>query len=422
MKVVKDPVHGDVFLSYSDCRLIDTWEVQKLRRITQLGTVQWVYPGGTHTRFEHSIGTLSLALKIARNVLFERDELEELRSIRNELSAAAIFHDSGHLPFSHCLEEAGLVSDHKERSAKIAERVIESVPGNIGLSGKEVSRIILGERNEYLSDIISGTLDADRLDYLQRDQLHTGVAYGGIDLRLLTLFRRRLNRLVIDERGVVPAETVLHARFVLRSVMYDHKTTRCVQSMITRALEYACGRDDVNKGREMSLNEIEAWDDAQLLSKLEEYDYSKELISRIRSRSLYRLAGIALEDFLERPGGHIGDAQEMTLERRRTYENAIAGKLGLDPYEIIIDKGNRDRYAVQEAKIPVYRGEEELGPLENVSVIARNMNAQHKHLWGIRLYVSGRCLDEAREEFKRVSKIELQKPHKLRLHYNPFMM
>lgn len=145
MKVVKDPVHGDVFLSHSDCRLIDTPEIQRLRRITQLGTVQWVYPGGTHTRFEHSIGTLSLALKVARNVLFERDELEELRSIRNELSAAAIFHDSGHLPFSHCLEEAGLVSDHKERGAKIAECVIESLPRSIELSGKEVSRIILGQ-------------------------------------------------------------------------------------------------------------------------------------------------------------------------------------------------------------------------------------------------------------------------------------
>lgn len=205
--------------------------------------------------------------------------------------------------------------------------------------------------------------------------------------------------------------------------MYDHKITRCVQSMITRALEYACGRDDINKGRKMSLDEIGAWGDDELLLKLEPTnDYSKELVRRIRSHSLFRLAGIALRDSLERPGGHIRDAEEMTLERRRDYENAIAKKLGLDPYEVIIDKGNQDRYAVQEAKIPVYSGEEELGPLEKVSSIAKDMNAQHRHLWGIRLYVSGRCLEEAREEFKRISKIELEKPHKLGLHYNPFAM
>lgn len=431
MKVVKDPMHGDIYLSYTDCRLVDTPEIQRLRRVSQLGVVQWIYPGATHTRFEHSLGTLYLALKIARNVLFENNEIEELEAKRNELSAAAIFHDSGHLPFSHCLEETGFVSecgetglllDHKTRSANIAEQVIDSHQ-DIGLSGKEVSRIVLGTRHDYLSDIISGTLDADRLDYLQRDQLHTGVTYGGIDLRIVSMFRRRGNRLVIDERGVVPAETLLHQRFVLRAVMYDHKITRLVQAMIARAFEYANGRDDINKGKTMEVDdkEISKWDDARFLEELAKYTYSRELVEQIRNRSFLKLAGEALTDSFDKPGGHKKIADEMTPEKRRDWENRIAQELRVKPYEIIIDKGNMDRYVAQEAKIPVYRGEENLGLLETFSPYARNINSQHLRLWGIRLYSPENKMDEARKEFKKVSGgIELQKPTRLRITYSPF--
>lgn len=425
MKILRDPVHGDIYLSYSDCKLIDTPEIQRLRMVSQLGTVRWVYPGATHSRFEHSIGTTYLALKIARNVLFERNEVDELKDIRNELSAAAIFHDSGHLPFSHCLEETGFDLDHKKRSADIAACVIDSTKKDINLSGKEVSRIILGKRKDYLSDIISGTLDADRLDYLLRDQLHTGAAYGGIDLRILSLFRRRKNRLVIDERGVVPAETVLYSRYVLRSIMYDHKITRLIQAMIAKAFEYATGRDDVNKASKMSNNigKIAKLGDGRLLSKFEKYKYSRELVRQIRTRSLLKLAGIALRDFLQRSGGQIGITEEMTRNKRWEWENMIAENLkreGVKPYEIIIDKGKKDRYVIQEAKIPVYHGEEELGSLEDVSGIAKDINAQHVKLWGIRLYAPEKLLEKARKEFTKVSGIELQKPSKLRIPYSPF--
>lgn len=425
MKIIKDPVHGDIYLSYTDCKLIDTPEIQRLRWVSQLGTVRWVYPGATHTRFEHSIGTTYLALKIVRNVLFERNEIKTLKGIRNEISAAAIFHDCGHLPFSHCLEETGFDLDHKERSAKIATRVIESMKRDVDLSGKEVSQIILGKREDYLSDIISGTLDADRLDYLLRDQLHTGATYGGIDLRLLSLLRRRRYRLVIDKRGVVPAETVLHSRFVLRSIMYDHKITRLVQAMIAKAFEYATGRDDINKRNKMSDNveEIAKLTDGELLSELEKYKYSEELVKNIRSRSLLKLAGIALKDFLRRHKEQNEKAKLMTRDQRWEWENLIVENLkqeGVKPYEIIIDKGRIDRYEIQEAKIPVYYGEEEVGPLGKVSEIAKDINAQHEKLWGIRLYAPEKVLEKARKEFVRVSEIGLEKPLKLRIPYSQF--
>lgn len=433
MKILKDALHGDIFLSYTDCKLIDTPEIQRLRRISQLGTVQWVYPGAVHTRFEHSVGTAFLALKIARNVLYERGEIDDLSSnpsMRNELSAAAIFHDSGHLPFSHCLEEATQLKmpDHKERSAKIAERVIKREADSdpcLQLSGKDVSQIILGKRRDYISDIIAGTLDADRLDYLLRDQLHTGVAYGGIDLRAISLFRKRLNRLVIDERGIVPAETVLHSRYVLRAIMYDHKITRLVQAMILRAFEYATGRDNINKKDGILLEEIAAWGDYQFLLELEKYKYSAELVRRVRTRSLPKLAGIALTVCLKNQGRQ-GEIEKVTTEKRWEWENEIVEKLNgggtkVKPYELLIDIGQKDRYAIKEAMIPVYRNEERLGILEKVSGIARDITAQYLNLWGLRLYAPEKVKEQARKAFKAVTDgIELEKPSRIRIPYSPF--
>ena len=430
MKILKDTVHGDVYLSYSDCKLIDTPEIQRLRRVSQLGTVQWAYPGAVHTRFEHSIGTAYLALRIARNVLFERDEIKLLKSIRNKLSAATIFHDSGHLPFSHCLEEAtqGRIVDHKERSAKIAERVIDNISDsdpNISLSGEEIANIIREDREDYLSDIISGTLDADRLDYLLRDQLHTGVTYGGIDLRIVSLFRKRLNRLVIDERGITPAETVLHSRYVLRAIMYDHKTTRLVQTMILRAFEYATGRDDINKKKTMSTKEISEWDDHRFLSELRRYTYSDDLVDMIRTRSLPKLAGIALTNYLKNQGRQ-GEVERVTPDKRWSWENKIVENLNkngksVEPYEILIDIGQKDRYAIKEAMVPVYSGEERQGELEKVSGIAADISSQYLKLWGLRLYAPEKVKERARKEFSEVTEgIRLEKPSRVRIPYSEF--
>lgn len=429
MKLVKDAVHGDIFLSYSDCRLIDTPEIQRLRRVSQLGTVQWAYPGAVHTRFAHSLGTSFLSLKILRNVLLERGEIVKLKAERNELSAAAIFHDSGHLPFSHCLEEATHIKldDHARRSAEIAKRVIDREAAsdhNISLSGEEISRIILGEREDYISDIIAGTLDADRLDYLLRDQLHTGVAYGGIDLRAVSLFRKRLNRLVIDERGIVPAETVLHSRYVLRAIMYDHKITRLIQAMILRAFEYATGRDDINKESTMSYEKIMDWGDHKFLLKLKKYKYSDQIVKRIFTRSLPKLAGLGLTKCLKNQGRQ-GEIERVTTKKRWNWENKIVANLNkrgakVKPYEILIDIGQKDRYAIKEAQIPVYRGEENRGTLEKVSDIARNITAQYLNLWGLRLYAPEKVLEQARKEFAVVTDgIALKKPSKVRIPYSP---
>ncbi len=211
MKIIRDTIHGDIFFSDSDISLLDTLPIQRLRNVSQLGTVSWVFPGASHTRFEHTIGVVHLAKRILRSLI----DIEKYRELVDILSAAAIFHDAGHPPFSHSIEEFGILTKrrHEERSMELAKETIESL-GNTDLSASDVVKI-LGKKMAYLSDIIAGTLDADRLDYLNRDAHHTGVSYGVIDSRIVSLFAIVKDRLAIDERAVIPGETVLFARYVM---------------------------------------------------------------------------------------------------------------------------------------------------------------------------------------------------------------
>jgi hypothetical protein len=222
VKIVRDPIHGDIPLSDSDVALIDTPQIQRLRRVAQLGAIQWVFPGASHSRFEHTFGVVYLSKRMARSVM----GLGEYHEIRDLLSAAAIFHDAGHPPFSHNLEEFDVLAGkkHETRSVEIAKEVIEGLR-DLGFSASDVVGL-LKRRRGCLSDIISGTIDADRLDYLNRDAYHTGVSYGVIDSRILSLFRVVDDHLTIDERAVVPAETVLFARYVMRAIVYDHKRNK----------------------------------------------------------------------------------------------------------------------------------------------------------------------------------------------------
>lgn len=404
-KVIRDPIHGDISLTYSDIKLIDTFPIQRLRNIAQLGTVQWVFPGAKSSRFEHTIGVSHIAKKIARNML----EPDEYRDQRDLLSAAAIFHDAGHAPFSHTLEEFHIPLDHEKRSAALAREFVDKC--QVTFSGQEIEKILNGQ-SDYLSQIISGTIDADRLDYLQRDAFHTGVSYGVIDSRILSHLKLKENTLVIDEKVVIPAETVLFARYVMRGIVYDHKVARSIGAMISKAVEYAMGRSEENYTNRLSTDDILKCNDIQLLEKLKNYTHSKNLIERLESRDILKLAGISFKKELKE---HqlLDEFAQMQNETRQEYEDSISSNLNLEPYEIIIDKPNLTRYTVQEAKIPVYRGNKRLDELKNVSKLATPINDQHEMLWGIRLFAPEKYLNDARAMFKKVTNLSLDPPIKI---------
>ena len=403
MKLVRDTIHGDIFLSDNDITLLDTFPIQRLRNVRQLGPVEWVFVGASHTRFEHTIGVVYLAKRIARSLM----DIEEYRGIVDLLSAAAIFHDAGHPPFSHSIEEFGILTKrkHEDRSIEIAKETIESLK-NTDVSASDVAKL-LDKKMDYLSDIITGTLDADRLDYLNRDAHHTGVSYGVIDSRIISLFTVTRNRLAIDERAVTPAETVLFARYVMRAIVYDHKTARSIGGMIAKAVEYALGRDDVNENI-LDEEEIARMIDLELLLQLKNYKFSKELVEKIEKRDALKLAGIARRERIER----MREALEMTPEQRHEYENKIADKLGIEPYEIFVDKPNIDRYFIPESSIPVSGRGRIVGKLRDIHIskLADPISRQHEYLWSIRLYAPRKLKDKARAEFNKLTGIELNKP------------
>lgn len=255
--VVRDPVHGDVELSHEELRLLDTREMQRLRGVKQLGSACLVFPGATHTRFDHSIGTLHLCGRMIEAInkaaaVAPRESLgigaEEARVIR----AAALLHDVTHIPFGHNVEDqAGLMLRHD--SPQRFERMLG--PGtelgrvlrDLGLA-RDVASVLSGPAGAapaYWSQINSDTICSDILDYLQRDAHFTGLKLA-IDPRILSYFRidRASGNLYVDlaKHGLLREDTLseivrlLEARYHFSERVYYHHAKVSAGALIARAV------------------------------------------------------------------------------------------------------------------------------------------------------------------------------------------
>ena len=221
MKFIRDSLNGNLQLNEFEVKLIDTPQIQRLRRIKQLGFTYLVYPGANHTRFEHSIGTMYFASRLAYSLNLSADEREMLR-------VSSILHDAGHGPFSH-VSESVLEKSHEELTSKL---IMQSELSEI-LSEKfdpnDIIKLISGEGK--LGPIISGDLDVDRMDYLLRDSYYTGVAYGVIDVERLIHNMKLEDHLILKAKGVQAAESMLLARYFMYPSVYQHHTTRIINAM-----------------------------------------------------------------------------------------------------------------------------------------------------------------------------------------------
>ena len=224
-KRIYDELYGYIALTPDEVHVLDTPAVQRLRRIRQLSLADYVYPGATHSRLSHSLGVMHLAGRLAARLAgsgwLPRDDVGLLR-------LAGLLHDIGHLPLSHCLEQLIGHGAHERLTAII----IESNPSlreAISLTcyePEEVVAVLQGRHREVPPTILRGDVDADRLDYLPRDALHTGVAYGLIDQeRLLdTITITSDGRLAIDQKGLPALENFYIARLHMYKAVCYHKT------------------------------------------------------------------------------------------------------------------------------------------------------------------------------------------------------
>ena len=238
-KVLKDPVHSYIHIHYEviwNC--LDSKEFQRLRRIRQLGGDFQVYPTAEHSRFSHSLGVYEIVRRMVTDVKSLCVELTEYEKVCVML--AGLLHDVGHGPFSHAFEHITNHS-HEEYTAKIIlgntelnailRNVSEKLPQDI------VSIIQHTHENDILNQIVSGQLDADRMDYLLRDSYFTATSYGQFDLeRILRTMRVRKTAegrkvIVVKYTGIHSVEDYIMARYQMYWQVYYHPVARSYEAV-----------------------------------------------------------------------------------------------------------------------------------------------------------------------------------------------
>jgi uncharacterized protein len=318
MKFIRDSLHGNLQVNEFEVKLIDTPQIQRLRRIKQLGFTYLVYPGANHTRFEHSIGSMYLASRLANSLELSSEEKEMLR-------VSAILHDAGHGPFSH-VSESVLEKSHEELTSKL---ILKSELSDI-LSEKfdprEIIKLISGEGR--LGHIISGDLDVDRMDYLLRDSYYTGVAYGVIDVERLIHNMKLDDNLILKAKGVQAAESMLLARYFMYPSVYQHHTTRIINSMFRRCL------NQLFKKELIIPEKIYKYDDADIIiTARNQTGFIADMMHRLDNRKLFKTVYSLQLDELENPNAVFN----INIETIRKFEKEISEELNIPSEYVIID-------------------------------------------------------------------------------------
>ncbi len=339
-KSIFDPVHGPIALDGAALALIGTAEFQRLWGIRQTGFAHLVFPGANHTRLEHSLGAFWVADQMCRRLALDD-------TAARAVTAGALLHDLGHPPFSHSLDgPMAEVLGHPHEAVSVAriegrdpdwpaEKV--EVPGVLekaGLSPKRVAGLIdprPGARGpRLLRMILHGPIDADRIDYMQRDAYYTGVAHGAVDaVRLLDTLRSDGRRLLFEEKGRSAVEGFVVGRALMYASVYFHKTVRAAEMMAQAAMERM-------PGYPQAARRLLIGSDGELLVRLREAGgISKELVERLLERRLYKRAfGVRTLSEGER---RRWKALTRAPARRRQLEDELAARLRAAPGTVLID-------------------------------------------------------------------------------------
>jgi HD superfamily phosphohydrolase len=336
---IRDPLWNNIRVDPTAERLLDTGVVQRLRYVRQLGLAHLVYPGATHSRFEHALG----AYHLARRTLSRLQESQALSGIADDepaiVAAAALLHDVGHYPFSHAVEEIG-VPHHEEisRPLVITGDVAAILRAEIAQDAPErIYALICGESHSALQGLISGSLDLDKMDYLKRDALMCGVPYGEIDEdRLMhalvvlddpTTGRRGIGVLT---KGLSALESLLFAKYQMYRNVYWHHAVRSATAMYKRMIESALASGT------LQVATLGRFTYEGLIFALEASakDETRALLHDLLARRLFKRA-------FETPAAALPmESLEWIAEdreRARSAEHAIAKQLSLAPEDVLLD-------------------------------------------------------------------------------------
>jgi HD superfamily phosphohydrolase len=399
-KSIFDPVHGTILLDAPSLALIGTGEFQRLWGIRQTGFAHLVFPGANHTRLEHSLGTFWVAGQMA-----DRAGLDE--PARRRVTAAALLHDLGHGPFSHTLdgpmaEVLGMSHEGVSRariegtdpSWPTALVEIPTILERYDLSPRDIANLVdrpHGRAPPPLEkSILHGAVDADRIDYLQRDAHYTGVAHGAVDAgRLLETIREDRGHLVFAEKGRSAVEGFLIGRALMYSTVYYHKTVRAAEMMAQAAVERQDGYPDVARTQFRMT-------DGELLSVLVRGSgVSGELAQRLLSRRLYKRA-FGWRDLDPDRRARWRRMLRYPAERRMT-EDEIAARLGAAPATVLIDLAGlepHDSGGDDWGSVRILRDGRTTFPFRSSSPW-RTLAARPPSDWAVSVYVTPRIREKA---------------------------
>jgi len=406
--ILRDPVHGLVAFESDEANivpmLLGAREVQRLRRIRQLGLTSLAFPGAEHTRFAHAVGAahvMQLLVARLRQIDGELPFWQRMTSERaRDAIAAALLHDIGHGPFSHLFEDA--IPDSVKHETWTA-RILLSPDSDVhqilvredaGLPAR-VAELVEGRHAlAYLESAVSGIFDVDRCDYLLRDAHATGVTYGDYDLpwllRSLRLDSRREGSsdrapgLAIDGmKGITAIESFLLARLFMFQQVYFHKSTRAAESMIRGILRRAVhlvqngtklpvhlpALDAVAAGEQPSLASYLELDDQTLLVAMHAWESSSDAIlsdlsRRLRARELHKTIELS------------GVESDRPNDEALAIAREVATAHGLDPdHYVSLDEASDTPYP-QSANLPVIFPDGRARELGEVSFLLGRLKGQ----------------------------------------------
>ena len=313
---IRDPIHGFIKYNKLERDIIDSKPFQRLRYIKQLAFTDYVYPGASHTRFSHSLGVMEFATNIFETLIqkqahkeFLKESLnwgdEEIQRNLQLLRLGALLHDVGHAPFSHAAEFLfmnGLRHEDYSENIILSTEIGEIIDKqntdekkSLGITKEEVASLISGRAlgsAAFLREIISGQIDADRIDYLLRDSIYCGVDYGRFDyqrlIHTLTIIPEDTSGnpiLAVEEGGVHTVEGLILARYFMFLQVYFHRVRRAYDIHLGDVL-----KEILPNGRfPENLDEYLTWDDVKVINLIREHS-ELEPASRILNRNHYRTA------------------------------------------------------------------------------------------------------------------------------------
>lgn len=352
---VRDPLWDTIRLDARAARVVDSPAFQRLRYIRQLGLAHLVYPGATHTRFDHALGVYHLARR-ALSLLEEGGLPDEARPDAPLVPIACLLHDIGHYPFSHALEELEdlqRVGDHETVAARFLKdpgigAALRDLGGD---SGERIADLIAGTSGSPLGGLVNGSIDLDKIEYLTRDAFFCGVPYAAVDvsrlLHTMALLRDGENgrlEVGVREKGVAALESLLYAKYQMFRNVYWHHAARAATVLYKRIVA------DALRAGLVSPETLVGRTDEELLHILEGAAAERgspqaERVGRwtasLRERRLPKRAAEVVAADLGVDGLSEWLASDNPLKRR--VEDAIAAELGVEDGAAFLDYPAKER-------------------------------------------------------------------------------